>query len=189
MDGIGTGVVVALFVLLAQGGIAGALTASAAPMLQAKDAVEVTDQPVTNTSITVATVSATKDGWIVVHLDEGGSPGKVLGQTAVKAGDNKNVVVTLSEAVPVGRKLWPMLHIDAGTIGTYEFPGADAPVSVNGMVIMKQISVTAATSTPGTLPTTGGTAPHAGLLAVALALLAVGSLLVLRTRPSRVARG
>jgi len=97
---------------------------------------------VKNGSITVADVTATVDGWIVAHLDEGGKPGKVIGHTAVKAGDNKNVAIKLEEAVPAGGKLWPMLHIDAGTIGTYEFPGADAPVVVNGNVVMKQISIT-----------------------------------------------
>jgi len=59
-----------------------------------------------------------------------GKPGKVLGNTAVKKGESNNVVIKLSEDVPVGGKLWPMLHIDAGAIGTYEFPGPDAPVIV-----------------------------------------------------------
>ncbi len=85
----------------------------------------------------------------MAHLDEGGKPGKVIGQTAVKTGDTKDVKIKLSEAVAVGGKLWPMLHIDAGTVGTYEFPGADAPVIVGGNVVMKQISVTAGASGGG----------------------------------------
>ena len=89
-------------------------------------------------------IYASQDGWIVAHLDEGGKPGKVIGNTAVKKGENKNVVIKLSEDVPAGGKLWPMLHIDAGAIGTYEFPGPDAPVIVDGNIIMKQIAVTAA---------------------------------------------
>src|SRR4029079_8426276 len=94
--------------------------------------------------VSVAKVTAGQDGWIVAHLDEGGKPGKVIGNTAVKKGENKNVVIKLSEDVPAGGKLWPMLHIDAGAIGTYEFPGPDAPVIVGGNIVMKQIAVTAA---------------------------------------------
>src|SRR4029079_1560712 len=94
--------------------------------------------------VSVANGTAGQDGWIVAHLDEGGKPGKVIGNTAVKKGENKDVKIKLSEDVPAGGKLWPMLHIDAGAIGTYEFPGPDAPVIVGGNIIMKQIAVTAA---------------------------------------------
>ncbi len=84
----------------------------------------------------------------------------------------------------MGGKLWPMLHIDAGTVGTYEFPGADAPVMANGAIVMKQISVTAAAAAPpSSLPRTGGTdSPAAGLLLGALALLLGGALLRMRMR-------
>lgn len=161
----------ALAVLLAL--FAFAPIAGAAPARQAADAVDAADQPVVGDSITVASVTAAADGWIVAHLDEGGKPGKVLGQTQVKAGANKNVAIKLSEAVPVGGKLWPMLHIDAGTAGTYEFPGPDAPVKdAAGAIVMKQITVTDA---PKALPTTGGGADMLpALLLGALALLLGG---------------
>src|SRR5262245_34699471 len=154
--------------------------AGAAQAAEAKDAVEVDNQPIKNSSITIEEIYASKDGWIVAHLDENGAPGKVLGHTAVKAGETKDVVIKLSEDVPVGGKLWPMLHIDAGTIGTYEFPGPDAPVIVDGNIIMKQITITAAA--PGGLPNTGGTDGSVGLLLGALALLLGGALLMLRMR-------
>jgi LPXTG-motif cell wall-anchored protein len=150
---------------------------------QAKDAVDAADQPIVNSSIKVASITATVDGWIVAHLDENGGPGKVLGQTAVKAGDSKDVAIKLSEDVPAGGKLWPMLHIDAGVIGTYEFPGADAPVIVDGNIIMKQITVTAAgAAAPAKLPTTGGEDAPIGLLLAAFGLLLAGALLALRPR-------
>src|SRR5581483_9079503 len=105
-----------------------AAPAAAPAAAQPTGSVTASDQPVVDGAITVANVTAGQDGWIVAHLDENGAPGKVLGYTAVKAGDNANVKIKLSEDVPVGGKLWPMLHIDAGTIGTYEFPGPDGPV-------------------------------------------------------------
>jgi len=156
--------------------------AAAAPAAAATDAVTANDQAIVNGGITVASVTASADGWIVAHLDEGGKPGKVIGNTAVKKGDNKNVVIKLSEAVPAGGKLWPMLHVDAGVIGTYEFPGADSPVIVNGDIIMKQISVTAAGAAPTSLPVTGGEDAPIGLLLAAFVLLLAGALLALRPR-------
>jgi len=151
-----------------------------APAAEAKDAVDADNQPIKNSSITVAEIYASQDGWIVAHLDENGAPGKVLGHTAVKKGESNNVVIKLSEDVPVGGKLWPMLHIDSGTIGTYEFPGADAPVKdAAGNIVMKQISVTAA---PAGLPKTGGEENSLALIFGALALLIAGALLTLRMR-------
>jgi plastocyanin len=162
--------------------IAVTAAAVAAPVVAAADAVAASDQAITNGNITVASVTAGQDGWIVAHLDEGGKPGKVIGNTAVKKGDNKNVAIKLSEAVAVGGKLWPMLHIDAGVIGTYEFPGPDAPVIVDGNIIMKQIAVTAASAVPAQLPTTSGDDAPVGLLLAAFGLLLVGVLLTLRPR-------
>jgi LPXTG-motif cell wall-anchored protein len=170
-------------------GMAGTITVAAAAAAPAPAAaapsgsVEANDQPLVDSGITVAKVTAGQDGWIVAHLDEGGRPGKVIGQTAVKTGDNANVVIKLSESVAAGGKLWPMLHIDAGAIGTYEFPGPDAPVIVGGDIIMKQISVTAAAAAPPAgLPNTAGTDEPLGLILGALALLLGGALLTLRMR-------
>jgi len=75
-----------------------------------------------------------------------------------------------------------MLHVDAGKIGTYEFPGPDAPVVVGGNIVMKQISITAAAAQPTTLPTTGGEGLPIGLIVSALAIVIAGSLLKLRSR-------
>lgn len=144
--------------------------------------VEVADQAVSNRTITVANVTSSVDGWIVAHLDEGGAPGRVLGQTAVKAGENRDVQIALSEDVPVGGALWPMLHVDAGTVGTYEFPGADVPIRANGDVVMKKLTVTdtsgqaaAAPAAPAALPRTAGEeAPLALFLLAALTALLAG---------------
>jgi LPXTG-motif cell wall-anchored protein len=157
-------------------------TVGAAPLRQAADAVNAADQAISNGSIVVAEVDASQDGWIAVHIDEGGKPGAVIGHAAAKKGKTTNLSIKLEQDVPVGGKLWPMLHIDAGTIGTYEFPGPDAPVVVNNNIVMKQISITAAAAAPAALPTTGGEEMPLTLLAGALAILLAGGLLKLRTR-------
>jgi hypothetical protein len=71
----------------------------------------------------------------VIHSGDASSFGGVLGQTLVPAGTTSNVAVELSGDVTT--VLWPMLHVDTGEVGTYEFgsvEGADTPVVVNGQV-------------------------------------------------------
>jgi hypothetical protein len=99
------------------------------------DVISANDQFVSNGTVTVASVVAQADGWLAMHSDNEGRPGPVLGTAAVTAGANANVVVTLDGAAT--NVLWPMLHLDTGTVGTYEFgtvEGADGPVVVNGVV-------------------------------------------------------
>jgi LPXTG-motif cell wall-anchored protein len=125
-----------------------------------------------------------QDGWVVVH--KAGPDGKllltpVIGQTQIKAGDNANVVIKLTEPVADGAPLWPMIHIDEGTKGTYEFPnGPDVPAAGDKATV--QIKVLAAGSAPSQLPRTGGDDAPLALLASALILVAVGALLFQRTR-------
>ena len=88
-------------------------------------------------TLVAQSVLATEDGWLVVHQDSGGAPGPVAGVAPVSAGTNLNVEVTLdmNDPTPV---LWPMLHVDTGTIGEYEFgavEGADGPVRVEDNVV------------------------------------------------------
>ena len=102
------------------------------------------DQQLTNDSIVVASAIIPSDGWLVVHADNNGQPGPVLGSSPVGAGTNPAVMVALgSEGItPV---IWPMLHVDDGQIGTYEFDGQsglDSPVIINGVVATKPINLT-----------------------------------------------
>jgi hypothetical protein len=81
-------------------------------------------------TVNVASVLSSGPGWLVIHSDNAGGPGPVLGQTAVTDGSNLDVVVTLDGGDPTA-VLWPMLHVDTGVEGEYEFgtvEGADGPV-------------------------------------------------------------
>src|SRR5215216_4081513 len=108
-----------------------ALVLLAFPVLvnaQSTDSVTAADQDSDGTSVTVSGVTATAPGWMVIHIDDNGSPGPVLGETAVSAGDSSDVVVTIDPPLEQDTTLWAMLHVDEGVVGTYEFPGADVPV-------------------------------------------------------------
>jgi plastocyanin len=117
--------------------------ASAAAM----PSVGVADQPIKDDTVTVAKVVSNGPGWIVIHADKNGAPGPVLGYAAVKDGENDDVVVKLA-AEGRTETLYAMLHTDAGTVGTYEFPGADGPVAMNGKVITPAFKITIGAS-PG----------------------------------------
>jgi plastocyanin len=116
-------------------------TDTAIPEAAITPTVEVQDQELVQGSITVANVVSEGPGWIVIHADAGGSPGPVLGFAPVQDGENSDVTVELAED---GRTetLYAMLHTDAGQSGTYEFPGDDGPVQVDGQVVAPAFQVT-----------------------------------------------
>jgi hypothetical protein len=99
--------------------------------------IQMSDQPVAEDNTVVAdTAVMDAPGWLVIHSDNNGQPGPVLGFAPVSAGRNADVSVEISSD---GRteSVWPMLHVDTGTVGEYEFgtvDGADDPVSANGQV-------------------------------------------------------
>lgn len=167
--------------------VAGAQPQAATP------SVEVSDQPVSGGSVTVAKVVAAQGGWMVIHTNTADNkPGPVIGQTQVNAGENSNVMVMLSQTPKDGDRLWAMLHIDAPQPGVYEFPGADVPVNQGGQIVMKQFTVTGgqvAGAQPSALPRTGdGSDSGLWLVAGALALVLAGSGLAARLAASRRAR-
>jgi hypothetical protein len=161
--------------------------------------VTVKDQPIVNDTVTVDKVVSDGPGWITIHTDNNGEPGDVIGYSAVDNGDNTNVTVTITSTLstPV---LYAMLHVDKGTVGKYEFPGADIPATYNGQVVMESFNVTTgvtptvvptvgatstvtttgnltATATPGTLPVTGGSSIPWSLVVLALGgLILVGGM-------------
>lgn len=108
-------------------------------------AVTVSDQESDGTSVTIANVAAAVPGWIVIHIDADGRPGPVLGHTAVEVGDNSGVVVALDPPLTEETVLWAMLHVDEGTVGVYEFPGADVPVREGDTIVMTPFTALVAT--------------------------------------------
>ena len=93
--------------------------------------VHANDQFVEDGTVTIDTVVAEVSGWLVVHSGDAESFGAVVGATLVDAGTNTDVVVEVTDPTPV---LWPMLHVDTGAEGEYEFgtvDGADGPVVVD----------------------------------------------------------
>jgi plastocyanin len=106
-------------------------------------AVSVNDQAVLDSRVTIAEVVSRGPGWLVIHLNADGKPGAVIGYAAVKEGTNRDVVVAVDGRRATGG-LFAMLHTDAGTVGTYEFPGPDVPVMASGGMVNVPFAVTQA---------------------------------------------
>lgn len=114
-------------------------------------AVTVSDQELADGTVVVDSVTAADAGWMVIHADADGSPGPVIGHSAVEAGLNENVEVAL-DTDSVTSTLYAMLHLDNGTAGEYEFPDADPPVRVDDQVVVVpfQLEMGSAMETNGT---------------------------------------
>jgi hypothetical protein len=106
----------------------------------ATPSVTVMDQADKDDTVTVNQVVSDGPGWIVIHKEENGSPGAVVGYAPVKAGMNTDVVVKI-DSYTATPKLFAMLHKDAGKVGAYEFPGPDVPVMLNGAMVSPSFMV------------------------------------------------
>ena len=112
------------------------------PAATVTGSLTVADQSGDGTSLTVASAEIIgASGFVTVHSDLDGKPGPAVGYAAIADGVHSDVVVTFDAPVATGT-YWPMLHVDAGTIGTYEFPGTDGPVKSGDAVVVKPLMLT-----------------------------------------------
>lgn len=151
-------------------------TPTAAP---ATGDLTVSDQSGDGSTVVVDEVTIEgSDGFVVVHADQDGAPGPVLGHAPVPEGTTTGLSVPMDTPLTADQTVWPMLHVDAGTAGTYEFPGADGPVTVDGEVVVAPLAYTLAAAdaddtADDELATTGG--PARTLAVVALLALVLGA--------------
>lgn len=74
--------------------------------------------------------------WIVIHADEDGKLGQILGQQPIPAGRSENVIVTIY-AIYATRTMHAVLYEDAGTPGSFEIE-KDLPLSIDGKIVSAQ---------------------------------------------------
>lgn len=111
------------------------------PMIMAEDQVN-------QGNIFTMDVDAAEDGWIVIHASNSNNNGpqipEIIGKSAVTAGMNTNVEVSVDGEIETGDMLYPMLHFDTGTIGEYEFDGQngfDGPVLDSTDIVLTSFTV------------------------------------------------
>jgi plastocyanin/predicted small secreted protein len=110
-------------------------------MEETKSFISVSDQDASDGFVTIDDVHTTQPGWLVIHTDQDGAPGPVIGFAQVEAGEEHSlrVEINLDQATP---KLFAMLHLDAGTKGLYEFPGEDVPVKDGDAIVNEPFNAT-----------------------------------------------
>jgi len=115
-----------------------------------------------STIVAVPEVVSVGVGWLVIHEDDGGAPGPVIGHQPVSAGRTADLSVTLDRPAEDGETLHAMLHVDEGEPGVYEFPGVDAPArDAQGAIAMAPFVVTVPAGVPAVRFTLGATVDFA----------------------------
>jgi hypothetical protein len=99
--------------------------------------VVVFDQPVIDGQIVIDRVISNGPGWVVVHRDEDGQPGLIIGHAALADGLNEGVAVELIEAA-LTPLLYTRLHEDTAPGDAFNFPEADPPVLEDGRLPQAQ---------------------------------------------------
>jgi len=102
------------------------------------------NQVVSQNTLMVESITVGQPSWVVVHRDNGAgsfvAPGIISNPVAIDAGTTENVAITFKDDEPLsdGETLWIMLHNESGTIGAYEFDGAngfDLPITFSSIEI------------------------------------------------------
>ena len=93
------------------------------------------------TEVVALRVIAQRDGWVVVGLGRGEPDGPVaFGLAPVSAGVSEDVRIPIENpAQLIGRSFDVTLHVDAGEIGTFEFPGPDIPALPEDGVVQNRL--------------------------------------------------
>ncbi len=129
--------------------------------------ISVDDQPLVNATVVISEAVSSGPGWIVILTDADGELGVPIGYAAVVPGVNTDVVVAV-DAEQVTQSLHAMLATDEGVQGDFEFPDPDAPVTVNGEVVVARFDVTGGVDF--VLPASGASVSRRVLALGALAL-------------------
>ena len=79
--------------------------------------------------LSLGSVSVGQDASVVIHKEQKGGPGAVIGTASVKKGTYQNLSVTLSEPVKSGDNIYPMLHPDTNGDGSYESAEEGTPLN------------------------------------------------------------
>lgn len=101
--------------------------------------VQVSEQGIVDGRVNIVRAVVDGPAWVVIHADADGKPGPVIGHAALHEGENTDVVVEIDTAAATPL-LHAMLHTDAGVVGTFEFPGPDAPIKIGDNIVMALFS-------------------------------------------------
>lgn len=103
-------------------------------------------------SIMIDEVIAPDRAFVVVHQNDDGMPGELLGYTSIEEGTSTDVVVKLDPKIKLTPELLAAVHIDRGKAGELEFDmekpkhSPDQPYFVNAKAVAVSIKVSGQSS-------------------------------------------
>ncbi len=98
-------------------------------------------QEVLKGQVTVAEAVVPVEGWVVIHADDAGSFGPIIGQAHLEPGVTTDLAIDIVVDAAT-ETLYAMLHTDGGVFDVFEFPGTDMPVVKDGAPISPAFTVT-----------------------------------------------
>ncbi len=105
--------------------------------------LSVNSQEIVNESVYIDAIEISIDAWIVIHREDNGVPGKILGQYKVKAGNYENLRIvfdqtrTTEQELKEVKNLVAILHYDNGTLDIFEPETTDTYIELAPGMIMK----------------------------------------------------
>jgi len=100
-------------------------------------AIYVEPQIVGATEVVVSLAVLEQSGFVVIHADDSGKPGRIIGVSAFLVDGGERIVVPVDEVLEEGKVYYAMLHQDADLNGVFdgesERPLTDA---MNNVILM-----------------------------------------------------
>ena len=110
------------------------------PGAPSRPTLTVSDQSLQNGQVNIDSFFLDTPGYVVIHADANNAPGAVIGNSELVSGSRNNFRVSIDTA-QAGNKVWPMLHYDDDGDGVYGFPDEDAPVVIDGNVLVVPVNL------------------------------------------------
>ncbi len=105
--------------------------------------VNVSDQVSTDGTVLIDSAYSTMPGFVVIHADNNGKPGRAAGFVPIAPGWNYNLTILIDPALATPT-LHAVLHVDDGQPDVYEFDGLsgiDNPLIFDGRVVATPFAV------------------------------------------------
>ncbi len=112
----------------------------ASPFADLEPSVTVHSQDVIRGQVTIAEAVVPVEGWVVIHADDAGSFGPIIGQAHLEPGPTTDLAVAI-DVDAATETLYAMLHTDGGVFDVFEFPGTDMPILEDGEPISPAFTV------------------------------------------------
>jgi hypothetical protein len=124
--------------------VAGLLVVGVAPASAHGNHVTADAQVSADSTVAIESLFLLEEGFVVLHADNGGEPGRVIGQRALDSGFQVDVPVEMNEDYWGQQNgtttVWAVLHHDSNSDGTFD-PGTDEQLSLLDRVVGTRFTV------------------------------------------------